>query len=478
MKLRYYSIIAAIGLYLCGCKKLVEVAPPVIGITGNSVYTADATAISVLTGMYSKMSSESPVLIGTTVSLSLGNGISADELNLWSGSTSSVLQGYFKNNLSTASTGTEYWQTLYPYIFQCNDAINGLTQSTTLTPAVKQQLLGEAKFMRAFFYFYLVNLYGSVPLAVTNDYQVNSFLPRSSTTDVYNQIATDLKDAETLLSDKYLDATLLKNYAERVRPTKWAACALLARVYLYMQKWPEAEAESTTLINNTGLFSLSSLPNCYLKASLGNNEAIWQLQPVNLTWNTEDAKAFIIPATGPGTGLNAGVYLSNFLLNSFEAKDKRRFGRNWIDSVIVGTTTYYYPYKYKVNTSGAAVTEFLTILRLGEQYLIRAEARSQQNNVSGAQTDLNIIRTRAGLPNTLASDKNSLLSAIFHERQTELFCEFGQRWLDLKRTGNIDAVMNIVTPQKGGSWQTFKQLYPIPLTDLSLDPNLIQNTGY
>jgi hypothetical protein len=118
------------------------------------------------------------------------------------------------------------------------------------------------------------------------------------------------------------------------------------------------------------------------------------------------------------------------------------------------------------------------MLRLAEQYLIRAEARGQQNNISGAQADLNVIRNRAGLPNTTAATQSDLLSAILHERQVELFTELGQRLLDLKRTNNVDNVMRVVTPLKGGTWNSNWQLYPVPVSDIQKNPALVQNSGY
>ena len=115
------------------------------------------------------------------------------------------------------------------------------------------------------------------------------------------------------------------------------------------------------------------------------------------------------------------------------------------------------------------------VLRLAEQYLIRAEARAQQNNISGSQSDLNLIRNRAGLVNTAANDKTALLTAIEHERQVELFTEWGHRWLDLKRTNRADAVLG---PIKAPNWQPTDMLYPIPQTQIANDPNVHQNPGY
>jgi hypothetical protein len=464
------------AVYFTHCKKFVEVNPPVTALTDNSVYVSDATAIAVLTGIYTNISSGLTSTAGTVTSLSLFPGLSADELTLWNGSSNPQGNAYYLNDLQAGTQsgyGSEFWITFYSYIYRCNSAIEGLNTSSSLTPAVKQQLLGEAEFMRAFFYFYLVNLYGEVPLALTADYTVNQSLARSDTGKVYQQIVNDLLDAEAKLSPLFLDGTVVNPSPERVRPTKWAAAALLARVYLYQGNWAGAEAQADTVIGQPGLFRLSSLETVFLRASLGNNEAIWQLQPVNPNINTQDAQIFVLPYSGPSSGNNYGAFLSAGLLGSFEPNDERRI--DWVDSSEFAGQLYYYPYKYKVDSSGLPVTEFQMILRLGEQFLIRAEARAQQGNAPGAMQDLNTIRARAGLG---PSTQPNLLAAIGRERQIELFTEMGQRWLDLKRAGQVNAVMEVATPLKGGSWDSYQQLYPVAQGDIQDDPQLTQNAGY
>ena len=118
------------------------------------------------------------------------------------------------------------------------------------------------------------------------------------------------------------------------------------------------------------------------------------------------------------------------------------------------------------------------VLRLGEQYLIRAEAEAQGNDLINAAKDLNIIRERAGLADTTTTTSSDMLALILHESQVELFTEWGCRWFDLIRTGNVNQVMIQVTPQKGGSWNSNDTLYPIPLSNITVDPNLTQNAGY
>jgi len=121
------------------------------------------------------------------------------------------------------------------------------------------------------------------------------------------------------------------------------------------------------------------------------------------------------------------------------------------------------------------------VLRVAEQYLIRAEARAHLNKLNDAIDDINVIRARAslgGLP--YLQEQNGVLDAVAKERQIELFAEWGHRWFDLKRTGKIDSVMSQITPQKigGGMWNSYQQLYPIPRGEMISDPNLTQNNGY
>lgn len=484
----YYKLIILLlfSLFITGCKKFVDVPPPSNQLANSNVFKNDATAIAVLTGIYQSLSmSTFSTNSANVATVQFYTGLSSDELVLWDGFTNYEYSAYYSNSLAVTTNtkfGSEFWTSAYAMIQQCNSAIENLKASGSLTAATKQELIGEATFLRALNYFYLVNLYGDVPLVLTSDYKTNQSASRTEKNLVYQQIITDLKISKNLLSSNYLNGTISGSSTERERPNKWVAMALLARTYLYYgnltnnkSNYDDAYLESDSLINNSSLFSLSSLNNTFLKYSLGNKEAIWQLQPVgNVITNTEDAYDFIIPPTGPGTP--QPFYLNDHLLNSFESGDQRK--ANWISSVTVNGTVYYYPFKYKVNALFAPVTEYLMMFRLGEQYLIRAEAEAYGSGSgnAGATRDLNLIRNRAGLTNYQSTDQASLINAIEHERQVEMFTEGGHRWLDLKRTKQIDAIMSAVTPQKGGVWHSYQQLYPI--ADIFTDPNIKQNPGY
>lgn len=484
--------IAFVLMLLSGCKKLVEVDPPINRTTGESVYLLDNTAISAVTGIYTNMISGGSFISGAG-GISLFSGLSGDELTLFNGVPVTDVKTYYYTNTLYVTTnattpGTEFWTNLYNYINKCNSAIEGLESSSSLTLAVQRQLLGEAKFLRGLCFFYLLNLYGDVPLALTTDYAKNSKLPRSDEAEVYAQIIEDLNEAKDLLSANYLDGNLLNTTIERVRPTKWAASALLARVYLYIHEWAKAEEQSISIINNASLYNLDTLNGVFLKNS---KEAIWQLQPNQIGYNTEDGRTFIIPPTGPNNNFKGQpAYLSSSLLNSFEVNDQRK--SKWTNSITTsGGIAYNFSYKYKrsvndtsinVNTGTTNMKEYFMVLRLGEQYLIRAEARARQGNLVAAINDLDKIRGRAnlslvGITNPSISETD-LLNAILHERQVEMFTELGQRWFDLKRTGTIDAIMTSAALLKESVWNSYQQLYPLPLYDILKNPRLSQNTGY
>jgi hypothetical protein len=472
--------VGAILTFLTSCKKFVEIPPPISQLVTASVFNNNATATSAQTVIYAQMVNNTE-----SYNMALNNGLLSDELINY-GTTIYSKQFYINAMAATTISQGGPWSNAYNYIYQANQVILGITTNKGVSAAVGQQLTGEALFVRAFWHFYLTSLYGDVPLVLTTDYKQNALASRTPRLQVLQQVITDLTNAEGMLNANYVDSSDTLTTTERVRPNKSVAAALLARAYLYLGdynnhntgNYKSAEDAATAVIGNSALYSLCpDLNNVFLANS---SEAIWQLQiPQPSSDDTPDGLRFILIAA-PSSGNFGSSTISPQLLNTFEPGDLRR--QNWIDSIITTSSTvpYYFPYKYKVYDQPVS-TEYDMMLRLSEQYLIRAEARARQNNTSGAVSDLDVIRNRAGLPNySGATDQTSVLATILHERQVELFTEWGHRWLDLNRTGNTTAVMSIVTPSKGGTWNPdgYQELYPIPQTDRNTDPNLTQNTGY
>lgn len=451
IKLLFVSLV-----FLSGCNKYVDIDPPKDQVLGTLAFADDQTAEAAVVGIYTRMN-----MLNYQFANVLGNvitGMSADEIYY---ATTFATYDQFRNNALLPSNNyiASLWSQPYNLIYQANSCIEGLKGAASLTPSVRNQLLGEAFFVRSFCYFYLVNYFGNVPLITTTDYRLNNTLPRTDTAIVYDTIQSGLSAAVGLLAEDYTGAK------ERIRPNKAAAQALNARVALYRNKWAEAEQSSSAVINNAQYSLMDDLNGVFLKNS---QEAIWQLQAVNPLVNTFEGN-ILVPVSTPYYRLDTN------LVHTFEAGDLRR--QDWIGTYTAASgTVSYYPLKYKVRTrTGTTVTEYSMVLRLAEQYLIRAEARAQQGKLDLAIEDLDAIRHRAGLgtlPATL--DQASVLAAVQKERQLELFTEWAHRWMDLKRTGRASAVLE---PVKTG-WKPSAVYYPIPLNAISTNPALTQNDGY
>jgi hypothetical protein len=447
-------VVIGICLTISGCKKFLEIPPPPDKIDKTVAFESDGTATAAITGIYSEMINNAQQF--SSGFTTLYGGLAADELLYY---TPGLLDEFSSNDISEqnhVNLTNYFWSKAYRFIYSSNVALEQLAVSTTLTPSVKNMLTGEAKFCRAFSYFYLVNLFGDVPLILKSDYRENSLVTRTSKVEVYNQIIDDLIDAKTKLSVPYPTT-------ERGRPNKWAASALLARVYLYIGNWMAAESESTAVISS-GNYSLTTLQNTFLRNS---TETIWQLFAGNTSVGTWEA-FYILPATASATPT---YLITNNLFNAFENGDNRKTA--WIATRTFANQTIRYPAKYKFYPATTTVTEAYIVLRYAEQLLIRAEARTQQGNINGAKTDLNIIRQRAGLSATLANDQSSLLQTIAKERQVELFAEWGHRWLDAKRN-NLASTYFSYKP----TWQATDILWPIPTDQINLNTSLTQNPGY
>lgn len=458
-RIRYSKLMLVLGLLLLlnSCEDFVDIEPPKTQIIAETVFSNEASATSAITGIYSRMI-ERGFASGDIVSYTLFGGLSADELKSYSSNNIE----FFDNSLTVdnGSVNSFLWQQPYEYIYSANAVIEGLDNSSEVSEEVKQQLEGEAKFIRAFSFFYLTNLFGNIPLHLTTDYRVTSIAARTSQSQVYQQIITDLSEAQSLLTDDYITE-------ERVRPNKSVATALLARVYLYTQDWANAETQASKVITNSGTYVLENDLNSVFLAE--SSEAIWQLKPVQPGFNTNEGRSFILTASPV---IEQGVALSSVLMNAFEPGDNRF--NSWVNSFEDGADTFFYPFKYKIEEGDPGV-EYSMVLRLAEQYLIRAEARAEQGNIAGAQADLNRIRNRAGLDNTMPNDQPGLLLAVEQERQVELFMEWGHRWLDLKRTNRADVVLETL---KSPNWEATDTLYPIPQREREHNPNITQNPGY
>lgn len=452
--IKLFSLLLPLTVVATSCNKLLEVTPKYI-YTTNEIYASDLMADSVVVGMYGQFAAAQNVL-------SLSTGLSSDEFTPGINSYSPGYSFMYSYNLSpfTAQTN-DFWQQLYATIGVSNAIIEGVGQSKGMSQAAKDAALGQAKFMRALNYYFLVNLYGDVPLIRSTNYQEERLKPRVAVATIYTQIIQDLEEASQLLGSDYP--------GERVRATKWAALALLSRVYLFTKDWAKAEQAASQVIAQTQLFQLGQLDREDGTAPMdiftkNNPEQILQL------WNS----------TGVSIGTNTlGEYASftvtedpNGMLQAFEPQDRRK--ENFLR--FEETLNAYQVNKYRSNgETGSLNNEYTSVLRLAEQYLNRAEARLELG-LPTAMDDINVLRKRAGLSDLSSGlSKSQAQAALVHERRVELCFEWGDRWFTLKRLGLADAVMKEAKPT---TWKSFAQLYPVPTVEIQNNRQLTQNPGY
>jgi hypothetical protein len=466
-----WVLVALIGASVTGCKKYVEVPLPIGSIAGNSVFQNDGTAAAALSMVYANLYNQGD--FDGNSGLGAVTGLYTDELKNQSPLPSNLAL-YGDGVSSTIGGVTGFWTNFYSQLYSVNLAIEGL-KSPNSNLSYQNQWLGEAYFLRGFLYFYLTNCYGDVPLVLSSDYLTNNTLARSPQANVYKQIVADLKQAQSLLTSKYYNASGAVT-SDRGRPNKAAATALLARIYGYTRDWQDAGAQADSLIADGADYQLTALSKVFL---LNSGEIIWGIEPWNAglyPYQVKDARSFYLTPGKTPIAVPVWYTMSDSLAAAFEPGDARK--ANWVGKDSVSPSAiYYYASKYKGMGTYTAPVEMIALFRLAEQYLIRAEARAQQNNLTGAAADLNTIRARAGLAATTAISQSDLLAAILRERRVELFTE-GHRFFDLRRTGNLDAVMNVITPLKGGTWASFKAWWPIPAGDIQSDLHLTQTPGF
>ncbi|ALM50132.1 hypothetical protein AMR72_15250 [Flavobacterium psychrophilum] len=441
-------------MLLVSCSDFVEVDLPPSQLTSQTVFEDPTTANAAISSIYAGMR-DAGLFSGNLGGLSNNMGLYADELDFYRQDINYLYQNAL---FSSQSDAKFYWNQGYSFIFSANAVIQGVTNAQALTTAERNRMLGEALFIRAFVHFYLNEMYGGVPYVKTTDYTVNRSLSRLSYEEALAKVREDLINAIALLEGNGMPS-------ERTRPGKTAAMALLARASLYAGLWEEASLYATAVIDDPAMQWVDDLSLLFLKDSPAT---IWQFSPATSAFNTLEADLFIFESGPPPT-----MALTPSLIAAFESGDQRR--EVWIREITDGTSLWYHPYKYKLRSGSGSQLEYSIVLRLSEQFLIRAEARTKLGDVAGGLEDLNKIRTTAGLPATITQDQQELVAKIIRERRVELFTEFGHRFFDLKRTGQLDSALQGLKP----GWNTTDALFPIPADELSLNPNLSpQNPGY
>jgi len=379
---------------------------------------------------------------------------------------------------------SNYWNYTYEAIARANNVITNVPV-VAMDEALKNRIIGEAKFIRAYCYFNLVNIFGSVPLKLLPQLnQATIHVPLSQPNDIYQQIEADLSDAATVLPVSY-------NPADIGRITRGAALAMLGKVNLYQQKWASAISYFQQ-VEVLGLYHL--LPNYADNFKLANensSESIFEIQHLSdqNPFTGSALNQWFAPAGEGGYYFNAPT---QSLVDAFEKStsgevDPRldasigRDGQPWLNGEIFSSSwspTGFLTKKHQQPLSeissslkGDGDLNYI-YLRYADILLMKAEAFNENNNSDSAKANLNKVRHRAlasfmGTPpidllaDITTSDQNLLRTAIQKERRVELAQEF-HRYSDLMRWGKSYAEAAL---GEDFNYET-KRYFPIPQAEV------------
>jgi hypothetical protein len=386
---------------------------------------------------------------------------------------------------STASGGA--WAGLYQMITRANLVLDKVP-AITMDETQKTQILGEAKFLRALGYFYLVRLYGDVPLVLTPADQ-EALGPRTPQAQVFAQIVKDATEAEAALPAVWPST-------DRGRATKGSAEALLADQYIWRKDWPNAATFAKKIIDSGNYALLPNYISAFLPGSQNRSEEVFAAQSSNVTGAPAiDIAAWEYPrAMNPNSNGGWGTWqpLQSFI-DTYPTGDYRKdvsFFTSGIDPS--GKTVTFLPHVYKYRPTARPGQQDVNwpIYRYAEVLLMYAEALNEQGQTAAAIGYVNQIRARArngagsenrsspaDLPTSLSQAQ--VRAAIFDERKWELAFE-GKRWFDLVRQGfpvfqAAESTDPTVIPT---NIQPTRMVWPIPQAQIDLNSQLTQNPGY
>lgn len=378
------------------------------------------------------------------------------------------------------------WQGSYLGISRANVVLEKVP-AISMDTAVKERILGEARFLRGLYYFNLVRLFGDVPLVlapVSSDLNPEEIYPfRAPANDVYTQIIEDLTLAAAKLPAKYTNSN------DKGRATRGAAMGILSKVYLTTRDWAKAAAAAATVIESKEYGLHADYASNFKEANKNGKESVFEVQFYKKV-TTENSQMVIsgLPSI-PGL-FNAGVEImlpTEDLINSFDSTDYRKsvtfFSEYWTYTFEPHIWKYWDQVAYKPAATSASGADFM-VMRYSEVLLIYAEALNEANGgpTIEAYDAINQVRARArngntaALPDITGLGQDDFRTAVLNERRHE-FVNEGQRWYDLVRTGTL---IESVKRAKGGDANPTADnyIFPIPQRERDINKNLTQNPGY
>ena len=400
---------------------------------------------------------------------------------------------------SDNASALDIWRGPNPGILYCNTVLENVP-SLNITQELKDRCIGEAKFLRAHYYFILVQLFGDVPMITTTPKPGDDLKPsRTAKSTIYSEvIIPDLKEAIELLPKR-------EDYSgsDIGRASKGAAAGMLAKVYLTLGMYKES-LEMSNLVESLGYTLNKSYSDCFGGEAKNKNtaESLFEVQYFGLTkagfWSDDNQACWLSAYMGPrNSGWVAGAYGWNQPTKEFVSLYEDTDLRKDLTVLYEGGPTFDGKvYKSTMSNTGYNVRKFLVsltvapdyntnsasviVLRYADVLLMKAEALNELGKTSEAIEPLFEVRKRAGLDNRADLEtlsQNQMRAKIRDERRIELAFE-GNRWFDMIRWDNGQYALDFLHSIGKINATNKNLLLPIPQKEIDTNPNLKQNPGY
>ncbi len=473
------------GLLLTSCKKKFLEVPSKTALNTGIYFTSAADFDQAINGAYTPLRGSY-----NSVNYLLGETRSDNTTYVYNssnrgGSGSELVVDFIEDN-TNGNLPIKY-NNNYAVIARVNQILS-VIDNITFDVAKKNNIKGQALFLRAFSYFDLVQYFGQVPLHLTPATNIQqTALPLSTVDDLYKQIVADCQQAISSLPDR--------STQEAGKPTNGTARMLLGNVYLVRKDWADAEPVLKAV---SGYQLLPDYSDVFDPANKNNAESLFEIQYKDGTEGFASSFFYTFlptPATAAEINVITGipeVFRGDETFNTptpdiiaaYEAGDKRKTAS--IANITVGGRSLPYIKKYDhLHTTTGRTNDDFPVYRYAETLLFLAEALNEGGKSAEALSYLNQVRRRAGLSNTTTTDQASLRGNIAHERQVELAFE-NKRWLELVRTGTAETVMKAygarvkanpvayyfpagITPAPN-AYTNINIIYPIPSSEQDLNP--------
>ncbi|MGN6298987.1 MAG: RagB/SusD family nutrient uptake outer membrane protein [Ginsengibacter sp.] len=447
--------IPALLLALSSCKKFLD-KQPYDQIGGDVALNSKDKIERAVTGAYNLLGQGNYYGFEWMNTVWLSDG---DVVPFGAGTTD--LQFFNHTVVASSNTIAINWQAMYQVVNQVNNVIDAIhdINSSDYSTEDRNNDLGQAYFLRGLVYFDLTRTFGdvtssshpAVPLVLhaTRGMSANSYPARSTSAEVYTQVASDLDSAESLLT-----VSNNPNIA-----TKRAATALKARLNLYLKDYEKASQFASQVISGP-TYSLVH-PFEKIITTKNTSEAIFEIAYSSVL-NNPLSGVFLPTSMGGQYRVGPSNDIYSILQNPAIGGDRK---------VLVATDAAGNPYvnKYRSLATVGYSDDDVIVLRLAEMYLIRAEARANLDSIPQAVADLNIIKSRSNATLSTANNKQEVLLDIENERRVE-FAFDPLRWFDLIRTNRAAEVIGLSDQNR--------YVFPIPSAERLANENLSQNPGY